>query len=176
MLFKDENVNSYFSKSESMQLLSTLTTKLKLEEDTIENESGSLENTIDCINELNNTCQVDNEGIAEDVVMEEEDDDDDEDQNEQLLHHPNPINDGVHSDDCHPLSTIDIIQFSQEKLKGKDIGTHRHNLKIMNKTHDAFLRHNYDRIVQERDNGEDPFPRNEIERVPTTMQTCMLHK
>ena len=55
MLFKDEVANSYFSKSESMQMILTLTTKLKLEEETIDNKAGSLENAIDCINYLNNT-------------------------------------------------------------------------------------------------------------------------
>ena len=75
MLFKDKVANSYFSKSESMQMILTLTTKLKLEEETIDNEAGSLENAIDCINDLNTTYQPDNEGIGDDVDMGWEDED-----------------------------------------------------------------------------------------------------
>ena len=64
-----------------MQLVSTLTTKLNLEEDAIVNKSRSLEDAINNINELNIMFQDENEGI-EDFVLEEEIDNDEEDQNE----------------------------------------------------------------------------------------------
>ena len=74
-------LNYMLWKKESLQLVSTLTTKLNLEEDAIVNKSRSLEDAINNINELNIMFQDENEGI-EDFVLEEEIDNDEEDQNE----------------------------------------------------------------------------------------------